>query len=125
MDTNSLFPFKYRIRKTGEAVEVIAWETTDKGARSESDWVSYIDSEGNEHIKEHLTLEWDLVVDNPFGKTLLEPMKMPEFNSWEIRRYEMVKQMVIEKGWPLNNALEVANEIIFMLKAKEEPEKEQ
>ena len=60
---NSLFPLKYRIRKTDELVEIVAWETADKGARSESDWVSYIDSQGNEHIKEHLTLEWDFVGD--------------------------------------------------------------
>lgn len=44
----SLFPLKYRLRKTGEPVEIVAWETAEKGARSESDWVSYIDSAGVE-----------------------------------------------------------------------------
>jgi hypothetical protein len=61
-----LFPLKYRLRKTSEPVEIVAWETTEKGARNESDWVSYIDSAGVEHIKEHLTLEWDFVIESPF-----------------------------------------------------------
>lgn len=97
MENNSLFPFKYRIRKTDERVEVIAWETAEKGSRSESDWVSYIDSHGEEHVKEHLTLEWDLVIDSPLDSlmTKWEPMKLPEFDPWEQRRYELVKEMFL------------------------------
>jgi hypothetical protein len=97
MENNSLFPFKYRIRKTDEPVEVIAWETAEKGSRSENDWVSYIDADGNEHIKEHLTLEWDLVIDSPFDSMMknFEPMKLPEFDQWEQRRYELVKEMFL------------------------------
>lgn len=97
MENNSLFPLKYRLRKTDEAVEVIAWETVEKGARNENDWVSFIDSEGKEHVKEHLTLEWDLVIDNPFDSlmTKWEPMKLPEFDPWEQRRYELVKEMFL------------------------------
>ena len=97
MENNSLFPFKYRIRKTDEPVEVIAWETAEKGSRSENDWVSYIDSHGKEHVKEHLTLEWDLVIDSPFDSMMknFEPMKLPEFDQWEQRRYELVKEMFL------------------------------
>lgn len=36
MENNSLFPLKYRIRKTGELVEIVAWETVDKGASSDT-----------------------------------------------------------------------------------------
>ena len=97
MDKNNLFPLKYRLRKTDELVEIVAWETTEKGARSESDWVSYIDSEGNEHIKEHLTLEWDFVIDSPFEKMInsFEPTKFSEYDPWESRRYELVKEYVM------------------------------
>lgn len=97
MENNSLFPLNYRLRKTDEPVEVIAWETAEKGSRSENDWVSYIDSHGEEHVKEHLTLEWDLVIDSPFDSMMkkFEPMKLPEFDPWEQRRYELVKEMFL------------------------------
>ena len=97
MDKNNLFPLKYRLRKTDEPVEIVAWETAEKGARSENDWVSYIDAQGNEHIKEHLTLEWDFVIDSPFESLMskFEPMKLPEFDPWEQRRYELVKEMFL------------------------------
>ena len=101
MDNNSLFPLKYRLRKTGELVEIVAWETTEKGARSEKDWVSYIDSNGFEHIKEHLTLEWDVVIDSPFDNMLktFEPTKSPEYDPWEARRYELVKEMYFDRKY--------------------------
>ena len=97
MENNSLFPLKYRLRKTDELVEIVAWETADKGSRSESDWVSYIDSAGVEHVKEHLTLEWDFVIDSPFESMMkkFEPTKLPEFDPWEARRYELVKEMFL------------------------------
>lgn len=89
---------KYRIRKTEEPVEIVAWDTAEKGARSESDWVSYIDSAGVEHVKEHLTLEWDFVIDSPLDSwmTKWEPMKLPEFDPWEQRRYELAKEFVVK-----------------------------
>lgn len=98
MENNALFPLKYRLRKTDEPVEIIAWETADKGARSENDWVSYIDSSGVEHIKEHLTLEWDFVIDSPLGNMLknLEPADLPKYDMWESRRYELAKEFVVK-----------------------------
>ena len=50
---------KYIFRKTGEQVEIIAFEQVENGARSEEDWVSFIDASGREHIKAHLTLQFD------------------------------------------------------------------
>lgn len=118
----SLFPLKYRLRKTSEPVEIVAWETADKGARSESDWVSYIDSAGVEHIKEHLTLEWDLLVDSPFESMMkqFEPTKFSEYDPWEVRRYDMVQRQVIDKGICIQLAVECADKIISSLMPKEE-----
>lgn len=98
MGTDSLFPLKYRLRKTDELVEIVAWETAEKGARSESDWVSYIDASGAEHIKEHLTLEWDFVIQTPFEKGFLDAFKtdLPKFDVWEARRYELAKEFVMK-----------------------------
>ncbi|MBR1435096.1 MAG: hypothetical protein IJ584_08285 [Bacteroidales bacterium] len=95
MENNSLFPLKYRLRKTNEMVEIVAWETADKGARSESDWVSYIDASGVEHFKEHLTLEWDFVIDSPFEKIISGGFgsSLPAFDPWESRRYELAKEI--------------------------------
>lgn len=119
MENNSLFPLRYRLRKTDERVEVIAWETAEKGSRSENDWVSYIDSHGEEHVKEHLTLEWDLVIDNPFDSwmTKWEPMKLPEFDPWEQRRYELAKHYFFEEGvHNYDKAVEYADEFIEAIK---------
>ena len=99
METSNLFTLKYRLRKTDEPVEIIAWETAEKGARSENDWVSYIDSDGNEHIKEHLTLEWDFVAEDPFSGGILGGLKesIVKMDPWEQRRYELVKEIYLNK----------------------------
>lgn len=128
MENNSLFPLKYRLRKTDEPVEIVAWETTEKGARSDNDWVSYIDSNGNEHIKEHLTLEWDFVIDSPFEKIISGGFgsSLPAFDPWESRRFELVKEMYFDKkhydvaflGY--DGLVERADEIIAALKKSPE-----
>ena len=117
MENNSLFPLKYRLRKTDELVEIVAWETAEKGARSENDWVSYIDANGKEHVKEHLTLEWDFIILTPFENGFMEALKtdLPKFDAWEARRYDMVQKQVIEDGIPVEDALFVADSIINAL----------
>ena len=51
---------KKRIRKTGEIVDVIAYSTPCGIHRSECDSVSYIDSQGGEHVEElGLNIHWD------------------------------------------------------------------
>lgn len=121
MENNSLFTLKYRLRKTDEQVEIVAWETADKGARNENDWVSYIDSAGVEHIKEHLTLEWDFVIDSPFDKMInnFEPTKFSEYDPWEGRRYELAKEFVL-KGNSAREAVYMADFIVKELKLKGE-----
>ena len=128
MEANSLFPLRYRIRKTDELVEIVAWETADKGTRSDSDWVSYIDASGAEHIKEHLTLEWDFVIQTPFEKGFLDALKpdLPTFDPWESRRYELVKEMFLSDKFEgeIGDYVETADEIIAALKKpQEEPKK--
>lgn len=129
MEQNSLFPLKYRLRKTDELVEIVAWETADKGARSESDWVSYIDSAGVEHIKEHLTLEWDFVIDSPFEKIISGGFgsSLPAFDPWEARRYELTKEFILRYDVEPGLAVTRADAIISALKeapeAEEEPKK--
>lgn len=129
MENNSLFPLKYRLRKTGDAVEIVAWETIDKGARNEGDWVSYIDAFGKEHFKEHLTLEWDFMIESPFDSMMskYEPMKLPEFDPWEAYRREAAKDVLCAMNcapWPymkslqeaVRDAIEQADELIRQLK---------
>lgn len=123
METNSLFPLKYRLRKTDELVEIVAWETADKGARNESDWVSYIDSEGDEHIKEHLTLEWDFVVENPLESSLFKGLTtdLPKHDPWEARRYELSKEFLLHGlADSAKDSVAMADFLIAELKPKEE-----
>ena len=122
MDNNLLFPLKYRLRKTDEPVEIVAWETVEKGARNENDWVSYIDAQGTEHIKEHLTLEWDFVIQTPFEKGFLDAIKpdLPQFDPWEVRRYELVKDFVMKEGDSLADAVLKADAMIAALKKSPE-----
>lgn len=133
MENNSLFSLKYRLRKTDEPVEIVAWETAEKGARSENDWVSYIDSSGVEHIKEHLTLEWDFVIDSPFEKIISGGFGsgLDKYDPWEARRYELVKQMYFDVehhdvaflGY--DGLVARADKIIAALKKSPEAEKEE
>ena len=122
METNSLFPLRYRIRKTDELVEIVAWETAEKGARSENDWVSYIDSAGVEHIKEHLTLEWDFVIDSPFEKIISGGFgnSLPAFDPWEARRYELTKEFILRYDVEPGLAVVRADNIIAALKKSPE-----
>lgn len=123
MEKDSLFPLKYRLRKTDEPVEIVAWETVEKGARSENDWVSYIDASGVEHFKEHLTLEWDFVMDSPFDSLMskFEPTKLPEFDPWEARRYELAKEFVLKgRADSARGAVAMADFLVKELKLKGE-----
>lgn len=127
METSNLFTLKYRIRKTDEPVEIIAWETSEKGARSENDWVSYIDADGVEHIKEHLTLEWDFVATDPFGGGIMSSLSdyIAKMDNWEPRRYELAKEFML-KGHAVDerDAVAMADNLIAELKKSPEANKE-
>jgi hypothetical protein len=53
------FVGKSILRSTGEEVEIVDAEIKERGAANEEDWVSYIDSNNVEHIKEHLNIQFD------------------------------------------------------------------
>jgi len=122
MENSTLFPFSYLSRKTGEEVEIIAWETIDKGAKSENDWVSYIDSKGEAHIKEKGTLEWDFKINNPFNKCLDYTPKFPEFDVWDSRKWDLIKEMIISdnyKHFDVDFIIKIANQAVEKYKELE------
>lgn len=115
---------KYVIRKTEEEVEVIAYNCNDEGARSETDWVTYIDSKGEEHIKEnlHIKLDFKLSAELPdyfkklFNSSSFSSIKYPSV--YNTRYYEIVKDLVIEKGHDIEIAKKTAKSIVDATKNK-------
>lgn len=109
---------KYTLRSTGEEVEVIASNLVENGARSEGDWVTYIDSIGKEHIKEHLSIQLDFKVSPELPdvfKKIFEPVKteFPKFPSTKnTRLFDTVKQLVVERKFSVEKAVAKAKEIV-------------
>ena len=123
----SVLGVKKIMRKTGEVVEVIASDIKDNGARSDGDWVSYIDSNGVEHIKEHLNLQFDFKDEDTWQARmdkLLEEAK--GIDPWEQRRYELAKEFVTDGLADIDGAVAMADELIAELKKepKSDDEKE-
>lgn len=119
METNYINIFsKYQNRKTGEIVEIVACNCDDNGARNETDWTTYIDSEGNEHIKEHLHvyLDFKVIQKMPdYLKQMLDQansfsMKYP--SSYNNRFYELTKELFLHKGCTLEEAMKIAKEFV-------------
>lgn len=114
---------KYVIRKTGEEVEVIDSYQEERGARSMRDWVTYIDSNGEEHIRQELNLSLDFKPSDGLSKKFEELLNMPSFKlpfDWATKKYELVKMLYIERGEDLDVAIEKARNLIDAL--KKEPE---
>ena len=77
---------KKRIRKTGEIVNVMAWNNLLGAERSSLDTVSYIDSKGNECVRvKGLNLAWDFEDVEEVLSTDID---------WEQRRYEIAKDIL-------------------------------
>lgn len=74
---------KYKIRKTGEIVDVIAYSNPMGAYRTSEDCVSYIDSKGSEHPREKGNIHWDF-------EELVDDTRATEID-WEQRRYEIAK----------------------------------
>lgn len=77
---------KFRIRKTGEIIDVVSFGGNSIERDSASDFVSYIDSKGIEHYKEPLNYYWDL---EEIESTEIHEIKKDI--DWEQRRYELAK----------------------------------
>lgn len=101
------------LRSTGEEVEIIDFEIKERGDRSEFDWVTYIDSKGAEHIKEHLNMQLDFkpVVNDTWNKMfdLAKGSRMPTTRNCRI--FEVAKELV-KNGSHVSNAVSTAVQLV-------------
>lgn len=108
------FNSKYIIRKTGEEVEIIDSEIRYRGDRSEYDWVTYIDSNGNEHIREHLNIQLDFkpVVNDTWSNVFdFANNKMPTTRNCRI--FETAKEFIkIGRHYSIDYAVEEATKLV-------------
>lgn len=109
---------KYILRSNGEEVEVIAFDQMEDGARSDDDWVTYIDSKGAEHIKERLNIQLDFkAVSNSLWDTMTELTKTSKYPSIRNNRiFELTKEFVIKSGCEdVEEAIRKATEVVDMV----------
>lgn len=104
------------LRSTGEEVEIIDFETKERGDRTDEDWVTYIDSDGKEHIKEHLNLQLDFkpAVNDTWNSMFdwAKNNKMPTTRNCRI--FEVAKELYLNgnRGYDINEAVEVAISLV-------------
>lgn len=102
------------LRSTGEEVEIIDSEIKERGARSDEDWVTYIDSDGNEHIKEHLNMQLDFkpVVNDTWNKVFdfAAKSKMPTIRNSRI--FEVAKELIVKGVIPISVAVSTATQLV-------------
>ena len=104
------------LRSTGEEVEIIDFDIKERGARSNEDWVTYIDSEGKEHIKEHLNIQLDFKpVATDTWNTMFDwakTNKMPTTRNCRI--FEVAKELYLNgnKGYGINESVAVATNLV-------------
>lgn len=127
METNTfMMPIsgKSILRSTGEEVEIIDFNLPNRGMRTdpkdltfeEGDWVTYIDSEGNEHIKEHLNLQLDFksVVNDTWNKVFdfAKDNKIPTTRNCRI--FEVAKELLINPqfDYTIDTAIDVATKLV-------------
>ena len=100
------------LRSTGEEVEIIDFEAKERGDRTDEDWVTYIDSNGKEHIREHLNIQLDFksVVNDTWNKVLdfAKDNKMPTTRNSRI--FEVAKELV-KNGSQVSTAVSVARQL--------------
>lgn len=122
METNAFMipPFggKSILRSTGEEVEIIDAEIKERGARNEEDWVTYIDSDGKEHIKEHLNIQLDFkpVINDTWNSMFdwAKNNKMPTTRNSRI--FEVAKEIIVHKQYlDINVVVSKATELVDMV----------
>lgn len=103
------------LRSTGEEVEIIDSQTKERGARSDEDWVTYIDSQGKEHIREHLNMQLDFKpIQNDLFNKMLDIAK-PNYPTERNRRiFDVAKELYInsDRGYSLDEAVQVATNLV-------------
>jgi hypothetical protein len=112
---------KFILRSTGEEVEVIEFNLPNRGMRTEAknltfeegDWVTYIDSQGKEHIREHLNIQLDFkTVSNDTFNKLLDAAKSSNIPSTKNQRvFEVAKELVVH-GSHVSSAISIAKELV-------------
>lgn len=115
----------YALRSTNEEVEVTSFNQPSKGERSDEDWVTYIDKDGVEHIKEHLNMELDFKTSDLMLKFLGEMFKTPTFESKPIklpdisvsRAFEVAKGLY-DNGMDTDAAIDKAIEFVKVFSDK-------
>lgn len=79
----------------------------------EGDWVTYIDSNGKEHIKEHLNIQLDFkpVVNDTWNKVFdfAKSNKMPTTRNCRI--FEVAKELV-KNGSQVSAAVSIATRLV-------------
>ena len=110
------FGGKSILRSTGEEVEIIDFEAKERGDRTDEDWVTYIDSNGKEHIKEHLNIQLDFksVVNDTWNSMFdwAKNNKMP--NTRNCRIFEVAKELIINPqfDYTIDTAVDVATKFV-------------
>ena len=101
----------YYKRDTNEKVDVIDFNIKERGKRSTLNWVTYIDSENKEHIKENLNIQLDFKYggDNMFDK-ILNTSYLPSIKNTRI--YETAKELLIKKDCTVASAISTAKELV-------------
>ena len=100
------------LRSTGEVVEIIDSEIKERGARSDEDWVTYIDSNGNEHIKESLNIQLDFkTVGNDTFNKLIDIAKPHITTTRNNRIFEVAKELV-KNGCLVSTAVSAARQLV-------------
>ena len=102
------------LRSTGEEVEIIDSSIEERGARSEKDWVSYIDSNNVEYIKEHLNIQFDFkpAVTDTWSKIFDYTSKSSIPTTRNYRIFDTAKAFVIEFHCDTEEAIRKATEFV-------------
>ena len=104
---------KYVLRSTNEEVELIDGEIKARGERNDEDWVTYIDSKGVEHIKEHLNVQFDFKpISNDVWKTFMDMAKPRYPNARNNRIFDMAKELIIKFQCDTDEAIIKATEFV-------------
>lgn len=90
------FGSKSILRSTKEEVEIIDCCIKSRGERNDEDWVSYIDSNGNEHIKEHLNFQFDFKpIINDTWNSMFDWTKNKMPTTRNCRIFETAKEVLV------------------------------
>lgn len=103
------------LRSTGEEVEIIDFKVKERGDRSSEDWVTYIDSDGKEHIKEYLNIQLDFkaVINDTWSKMFdwAKGNKMPTTRNCRI--FEVAKELYLNRETlGIDDAVRVATNLV-------------